>query len=321
MNSPSSTQPSPSGQLAAHNRPVADQATENLDALNEAGNRIQQLVGQIDALPDSPGHALFQECLESVLKFYGYGLERILQIVATAGPEGKKIYGDLIRDGAVRGLLLIHDLHPVDIETRLREALDKVRPYLESHGGNVELIDLTNDVARLRLQGTCKSCASSTVTLELAIRHAIEDACPDLVGFEVEGLAATSAPADAAPQAKRPDWITIENAQQLENDTGMSVRVGGLRLIICRVNGNFYAYRNNCPTCNAPLSPGTLEGALVRCGLGHRYDIRQAGRCRDNPSVHLDPFPLLVQDGSVKVAMARGTDSPPSELRTPNAKP
>jgi Fe-S cluster biogenesis protein NfuA/nitrite reductase/ring-hydroxylating ferredoxin subunit len=293
---------------------VPDRAGNKLDALNEAGKRIQELVEQIDALPDSPARVLFQECLESVLKFYGYGLERILQIVAT-GPEGKKVYGDLIRDGAVRGLLLIHDLYPVDIETRLREALDKVRPYLESHGGNVELIDLTNDVARLRLQGTCKSCASSTVTLELAIRHAIEDACPDLMGFEVEGVAASSAPADAAPQAKRPDWLTIENAPQLENDAGMSVRVAGLRLIICRVNGSFYAYRNNCPTCNAPLNPGIVDGALLRCGLGHKYDVRQAGRCPDNPGVHLDPFPLLVQDGLVKVAMAHGTGS-----TTPNAE-
>jgi Fe-S cluster biogenesis protein NfuA/nitrite reductase/ring-hydroxylating ferredoxin subunit len=287
-----------------------------MDALNEAGKRIQELIEQIDALPDSPARALFQQCLESVLKFYGYGLERILQIVSTAGPEGKKIYGDLIHDGAVRGLLLIHDLYPVDIETRLREALDKVRPYLESHGGNVELIDLTNDVARLRLQGACKSCASSTVTLELAIRHAIEDACPDLMGFEVEGVATDSAAADAASQGKRPDWITIDNAQQLDNEAGMSVRVGGQHLIVCRVNGNFYAYRNNCPTCNAPLNPGILEGALLRCGRGHSYDVRQAGRCPENPRVHLDPFPLLLQDGLVKVAVAWRTSNP--EPPTPN---
>ena len=104
------------------------------------------------------------------MAFYGHGLERILQLVANAGPDGQKLYSDLIHDNVVRGLLLIHDLHPVDIATRLRDALDKVRPYLESHGGNVELISLIDDVARLRLQGTCKSCASSAVTLELAIR-------------------------------------------------------------------------------------------------------------------------------------------------------
>jgi Fe-S cluster biogenesis protein NfuA/nitrite reductase/ring-hydroxylating ferredoxin subunit len=278
---------------------------EKLDALNRAGSRIQELVAQIDALPNSPARVLFQECLESVLAFYGHGLERILQLVANAGPDGQKIYHDLIHDNVVRGLLIIHDLHPVEIETRLRDALDKVRPYLRSHGGNVELISLTNDVARLRLQGTCKSCASSTVTLELAIRHAIEEACPDLIGFEVEGAPPQSAGATVAPHPQRatPNWIVIDHALQLDDGAGMSVRVGDLRLVICKVNGDLYAYRNNCPTCNMPLNTRMLDSGLLQCGLGHQYDVRQAGRCPDNPNVHLDPFPLLILDDVVKVAV------------------
>ena len=58
---------------------------------------------------------------------------------------------------------------------------------MASHGGNVELLSLENEVARLRLQGACKTCPSSTITMELALRQAIEEACPDLAGFEVEG--------------------------------------------------------------------------------------------------------------------------------------
>ena len=278
---------------------------EKLDALNRAGSRVQELVAQIDALPTSPARVLFQECLESVLAFYGHGLARILRLVTDAGPDGQKIYHDLIHDNVVRGLLIIHDLHPVDLETRLRDALDKVRPYLRSHGGDVELISLTNDVARLRLQGTCKSCASSTVTLELAIRHAIEEACPDLIGFEVEGAPAQSMRVTAPDaQSVTSDWVVIDSALQLDEEAGMSVRVGDLRLVICKVNGGLYAYRNNCPTCNMPLKTRILDSGLLQCGLGHQYDVRQAGRCPDNPNVHLDPFPLLILDGVVKVAVA-----------------
>ena len=72
-------------------------------------------------------------------------------------------------------------------ETPLREALEKVRPYMQSHGGNIELLSLENDVASVRLSGTCKSCPSSAITLELAVRRAVEEACPDLLGFEVVG--------------------------------------------------------------------------------------------------------------------------------------
>ena len=306
---PSHDEPvSSAGHFVGRRNNVSDSAAEDkIDALNRAGSRIQELVEQIEALPHSPARVLFQECLESVLAFYGHGLERILQLVANAGPDGQKLYGDLIHDKVVRGLLLIHDLHPVDIETRLREALDKVRPYLESHGGNVELISLIDDVARLRLQGTCKSCASSAVTLELAIRNAIEEACPDLIRFEVEGAPAqdTGTTVVSDPKRATPDWIVIDDAQQLDNDEGISVRVADVRLIVCRVNGNLYAYRNNCPTCNMPLTAGIVDGGLLQCGLGHQYDVRHAGLSLENPKVHLDPFPLLVRDDTVKVAMVR----------------
>jgi len=207
----------------------------------------------------------------------------------------------------VRGLLLIHDLHPADLETRLREALDHVRPYLQSHGGNVELISLTSERASLRLQGTCKSCASSAVTLELAIRHAIEEACPDLAGFEVEGVAQEQANqttfAAQPPERVKPNWIAVENAQQLDDGAWMPVRIGGKRLVVCRVDGNLYAYRNNCPACNMPFDAGALEEGLLRCPLGHRYDVQHAGRCAELPTAHLDPFPLLLQEGVVRVAL------------------
>jgi Fe-S cluster biogenesis protein NfuA len=154
--------------------------------MNQDGLRIQELVGKIDAFPDAEARELMHECITSLLSFYGEGLERILQLIRRAGINGQGIHDELIQDKIVSALLLIHGLHPVDLETRLHQALEKVRPYMESHGGNVELLSLENDVARLRLQGTCKTCPASSVTLELAVRHAIEEACPDLLGFELE---------------------------------------------------------------------------------------------------------------------------------------
>jgi len=77
----------------------------------------------------------------------------------------------------------------VDVETRVARALEEVRPYLQSHGGNVELLGIDGGVARLRLQGSCQGCPSSIMTLKLAIEEAIRKAAPDLEGIEAEGLA------------------------------------------------------------------------------------------------------------------------------------
>jgi Fe-S cluster biogenesis protein NfuA len=160
------------------------------DELNQHGKRVQEFIAQIEAHADPAARALLQECMQEVLGFYGQGLARVLEVVEN--PKNRTPYEALLHDPVVRGLLLIHGLHPMPLEARLREALDKVRPYMESHGGNVELLSLENDVARLRLVGHCKDCPSSAVTLELALKQAIAEACPDLVSFEVEGVSESS---------------------------------------------------------------------------------------------------------------------------------
>jgi len=147
--------------------------------------RIQEIIEQIEAFPNPAARTLMHECLQSVLGMYGEGLGHVVTTLEQDGMAGKKILSQLLGNSLLRSLLLIHGLHPQDLETRLKEALDKVRPYMQSHGGNVEIISLEGEVARLRLIGACKTCPSSRITLELAVRKAIEEACPDLAGFEV----------------------------------------------------------------------------------------------------------------------------------------
>jgi len=121
-----------------------------IDAMNRHGRRIQEIVAEIDAMPNPAARALMQECMESVLGFYGDGIARMLELVKRSGIGGQKAYDDLVHDNVFSGLLLIHGLHPHDLGARLREALNKVRPYMESHGGNVELLSLEHDFARLQ---------------------------------------------------------------------------------------------------------------------------------------------------------------------------
>jgi Fe-S cluster biogenesis protein NfuA/nitrite reductase/ring-hydroxylating ferredoxin subunit len=233
----------------------------------------------------------------SVLEFYGQGLERIMELAEDWPGE---LHAQLVNDSVVRGLLLIHGLHPLGLETRLLQALDKVRPYMESHGGSVALLSLENDFARLRLEGACKTCASSASTMELAVRQAIEEACPDLAGFEVEGVEATPPSTTAAP----PSWVSVPEADGMMEGTLRPVHSENLPLLLCKAGGQMYAYRDRCPACNMPLHLGALSGHALSCRDGHRYDVRGAGRSLDGLPGHLDPLPLLSEDGVVKVARA-----------------
>jgi len=284
----------------------------NPDDLLREGRRIQQLVAEIEAFPDHDARALLGQTLETVLRFYGHGLQQILNLLKIQAPEGKKALQALAADPGVSALLLIHGLHPVPLADRLQQALDKVRPYMESHGGNVELVALEDEHARLRLRGHCETCPSSTVTLELAVRAALEEACPDLLGFEVEGLAPKPGNHQHVPAAP-PEWSRIEAAASLAEGGFIHVALGTDPLFVCKSGGRLYAYRDHCPACNLPLHLGELHGGILTCSLGHPYDVRRAGQGLSqgpaDPALHLDPLPLLERDGVVKVALAHGADS------------
>jgi Fe-S cluster biogenesis protein NfuA len=190
---------------ASLSAPEKNGAARTGGSLNARAKRIQELVTQIGRSGDPQTRALVQEILQNLLQLHGMGLERIIAMVAGSGGSAKAVYERLLNDEVVRGLLLIHDLHPVPIEERMQQALAKVLPYIRSHGGNVELVSLVDGIARLRLEGTCKSCSASSVTLELAVRAAIEEFCPDLIGFDVVGIEEIKVPPPsavcAAPEA------------------------------------------------------------------------------------------------------------------------
>lgn len=306
LNMSTSSPANSAGVQVNHARTVNNNENRSVEDLNQHTRRVQELVEQVNAMPDLAARALLQDCLQSVLELHGQGLARVLEIAEDGGPGRREVFDRLIQDSVVRGLLLIHGLHPVSLEVRLQEALNKLRPYMESHGGNVELISLENDFARLRLQGACKTCPSSSVTMELAVRHALEEACPDLMGFEVEGTTSTSTPGgplfDDKPQS-RPEWITVGGPGELSNCNARVIEAGSTLLIICKVNHNLYAYGNGCPACGQLFKAGEIKEGLLKCPQGHAYDPQHAGAGIENPDYHLDPIPLLVENGQVKVCV------------------
>jgi Fe-S cluster biogenesis protein NfuA/nitrite reductase/ring-hydroxylating ferredoxin subunit/uncharacterized protein (UPF0335 family) len=281
------------GRQNGHTQKENDQ--QEIEDLNLQSQRIESLMEEVDALPDADIRELVQECLQEMLGFYGKGLERILKIVKQNGPE---VHDKLVADDFVSGLLLIHDLHPTDLLTRLQQAIDKVRPYMDSHGGSVEIVSVEDNVARLKLQGSCNGCPSSASTMELAIKQAIDESCPDLLGLEVEGVV-------DAPQPKKnaPGWTAVEGIAQMRDNTMKTIEIDQVSLVLCKANNQLYAYRNLCPACELPLDSGTLEGNYISCRLGHRYDIKLAGKCPDAPEFHLQPCPLLEMNGAVQVAV------------------
>jgi Fe-S cluster biogenesis protein NfuA/nitrite reductase/ring-hydroxylating ferredoxin subunit len=254
-------------------------------------DRVERVEALLEEVDDKGA-----ELVQALLDLYGEGLARILEhadVTAVADDE------------LVSHLLLLHDLHPVPAETRVREALEGVRPYLESHGGDVELVSVENGVARLRLQGSCSGCPSSTMTLKLAIEDAIYKAAPDVAEVKAEGVSTPAGPQllQLGVSESLQAWTPVGTLAELSSGGTVVKHVAGERLLFLRPDDTYFAYRDECPACRESLEDASLRVAELACACGHSYDVIRAGRCLDEPELYLEPVPLLMDEtGIVKVA-------------------
>jgi Fe-S cluster biogenesis protein NfuA/nitrite reductase/ring-hydroxylating ferredoxin subunit len=291
-----------------------EEATRTDDAARELIAGVEGLLERLETLPDAAARQTATEVVQALLDLYGEGLGRIVDVVA-ARDDGTMAQ-QLGEDELVSHLLLLHGLHPVPVEERVRGALESVLPYLESHGGNVQLIGVQEGIVHLRLEGSCAGCPSSSMTLKLAIEDAIFKAAPDVEEVRAEGAVSTEAPSAgllqiemvkpaAAPSVSPGEWAMAGGMPQLASGGVLLKEVSGEPVLFLRPSERVYAYRPACPGCGDSLERASLQVAELTCpACANRYDILRAGRCLDSPQLHLEPVPLLVDDaGLVKVAL------------------
>lgn len=310
-----------------------------------AGERVEGLIGELRSQPDPRVAEVAEELVRTLVDLYGEGLAHVMNVAQSAadGGEPTGFVEQLVADPLVASLLLVHDLHPVDVDTRIQRALDDVRPYLGSHAGGVEYLGVDDDgVVRLKLEGSCHGCPSSTVTVRLAIEKAIEEAAPETVRVDVAGVVAEpsaptllqigrrvpepttptqpvgstarggSMPAAAmAVAAVEPDgWAHLPSWPPSGSDA-RSVLVADVPVLVCRVGEAMFAYRDSCPECTASLSGGRLVGESLQCAsCGRHYDVHLAGAGLDDPRRHLEPLPLLQDADGLRIAIGMPAGSP-----------
>jgi Fe-S cluster biogenesis protein NfuA/nitrite reductase/ring-hydroxylating ferredoxin subunit len=275
-----------------------------------AGDRIQTLL-DASAAGGAVAHERAEQLVREVIDLYGAGLERMMHMAVAANPELAEAFTS---NDLVASLLLVHGLHPHTVERRITDALDSVRPYLGSHGGDVHLLQVDGDVVRLRFSGSCKSCPSSAVTLELAVEDAVRAAAPEIAAIEVVAAEKDSAsgviPAESLlsrvhTNGHRPAaWQPVPELAELRDGEVGGFLVAGMTVLGCRVGDDVFAYQDRCANCTGSLAGAQLDGAVLRCRrCDAGFDAVHAGAGVDG-TVHLEPMPLLVRDGVLSMAVA-----------------
>ncbi|MDQ2873281.1 MAG: NifU family protein [Candidatus Eremiobacteraeota bacterium] len=152
--------------------------------------RIETLLASFDGAP-APGKARAQaeRLVGALMQLYGAGLRRMMEIVDETDPAvSTSIFERFASEPAIAGILSLHGLHPVPVEERVHQALESVRPYLKSHAGNVEILDIRGSVVHIAMAGSCDGCPSSALTVKNAIERAIFDAAPEISEVRAEGI-------------------------------------------------------------------------------------------------------------------------------------
>jgi Fe-S cluster biogenesis protein NfuA len=161
------------------------------NGLPSIAERIETLVDELGALADPRARQAGNELVQALMELYGAGLARVLEIVDEEPADAaRRMFARFADDPLVASLLVLHDLHPDDVETRVGRAIERVRPELDVNGAELTLVEVRDGVARLRLEGNGNGNGhgSSAKTTRRSLERAIGAAAPEIARVEVEGL-------------------------------------------------------------------------------------------------------------------------------------
>lgn len=168
---------------------AAKQGAETRREFTRRSDRIEELVSRVESTGDPAMRAVAQELLQAVIELHGVALERLLDEVA-ALPHGEEAIERIAQDDLLSNVLSLHGINPVPLETRVASALDKARPYLKTHGGNVELTGIDDGTVHVRLHGVSGGCHSTADTMKSAVEEAIYNLAPEVVTVIAETIPA-----------------------------------------------------------------------------------------------------------------------------------
>ncbi len=302
----------------------------NMKDAEASVGELNALVEELEQYPDAELREKVLDLVQIILELHGEALRRVLMTFDSL-PGKEQALTQLMSDDVVRAILLIHGLLPVNVETRVAAAIDEFRPHLLTQGCDVELLGVEDGRARLRLMRSGKG-APPIAVLQSEIERALAETVPDLAGVDIEGFAeqvAATAKAAAilssrlrarsdAPQPtklvqiKRPPthnegaggvWVSVIRALGFAEGAMKIVNAGGINLLVCKINDEFYAYRNACAAApELTLDDAVFENPVLVCAChAYHYDLRRKGVCLERPELRLKSLDLKIEEDKVKV--------------------
>ncbi len=270
---------------------------------------LARLAAKVDAADaevrtlDAPSQAKALALKTAIEEFHKEGLIRIVRALKE-DPRGKEILFTLVDVPEVYALLSMHGLVRADLRTRVSRVIDMVRPYMQSHGGDVELVDVTPTTVFVRLSGACHGCSMSAQTLRNSVEEAIREHITEPLKVEQLTNEPTTAFIPLGMLANNAaGWHPGPMAADLKDGKPVSINVDKISILLLRTEDKIQAFRNSCAHMGLPLDGGMVdcEAHAITCPWhGFRFDT-VSGECLNAPGAQLEPFPVRIEEGCIYV--------------------
>ncbi len=304
-----------------------DSSTQNLESdtqtLNPEPPSLHELAAELGARIDDLEQMPFPDVKErvfAVLQLMDF-VHRVSVKRLSEQLEARGILKEVLKDEDVALLFTLYDLNPFDPSTRVERALELVRPYMRSHGGEVEVLEIEDSgLVHLRLQGACQTCAASSATLKNGIEAALREGLEGFTGMvvheaealntdlEMAGLVGLPIYGESVAQPE-PQGITLQapvftQVATLETlAAGVTiVRSATRAVLLVRLEHEVTAFDATC-TCGFSLEGAKLSGTVLVCGWKNcAFDARSGRRVDGEAGTGLRVYPVSVQGGRVLLA-------------------
>jgi nitrite reductase/ring-hydroxylating ferredoxin subunit/Fe-S cluster biogenesis protein NfuA len=285
--------------------PPPDTLVPEADSLEALAARVDQAVNEARKLDDN-GRIKALDLKRAVEEFHKAALTRMVRQLK-ADPRGLELLLELANDPLVYALFAMHGIVRADIGTRAARVLEMVRPYMQGHGGDVELVEVRGDTVFVRLMGACNGCSMSAVTLREGVEEALKSNIPEIKQVEVvpnePGPALITLDSIGVTSNGRAGWVKGPSVAELPPGTMQRLDSDECSILLVNIDNQLSAFRNACAHQGLPLDGGELDAATghLTCPWhGFCFDAR-SGECITAPAAQLEAFPLRVEDGHVWV--------------------
>jgi nitrite reductase/ring-hydroxylating ferredoxin subunit len=279
---------------------------------NQTTNPFEQLNMLLESIEQHPEEAVrnhVRALVYTMLDLHHFALQRMVDIVG-GKPMGEEILDEMANDEHVKAIFMAHDLMPKTLDVRVENALDKARQSLKAYDADVELVEVSKGVARLKLIAGASAANVSSSILKGEIEHVLRDETPDLLDVVYEDFIEPPPPQKmvqiqprrVAPKEQDVKYLPLIRTDQVAENSLQKFALGDINVLLCNLSGTIYSFQNACPLGDASLESAAFTDGILTCEChGARFDIRHNGKSLDEGAQKLEALPMKVENGVVKV--------------------